>query len=71
MNYERLQHFRLYLTTLVTQLLLTPAYIFPILNRTAITQQELDDEDQVAIGNMAPPPRLAPRMQVPIRQHSS
>ncbi len=54
MNYERLQHFRLYLTTLVTQPSLTPAYIFPLLNRTFITQQEIDDEDKVAIGNMAP-----------------
>jgi hypothetical protein len=70
MNYERLQHFRQYLATLVTQPLLTPGYTSPILNREFITQQELDEEEQVAIGNLAPPPRLAPRMQLPTWQHS-
>ncbi len=68
MNYERLQHFRQYLATLVTQPLLTPGYTSPILNREFITQQELDEEEQVAIGKLAP--RLAPRMTPPTWQHS-
>ena len=70
MNYERLQHFRQYLATLVTQPLLTPGYTSPILNREFITPQEHDEEEQVAIGNLAPPPRLAPRVQLPTWQHS-
>jgi hypothetical protein len=53
MNYERLQHFRQYLATLVTQPLLTPGYTSPILNREFITQQELDEEEQVS-GNWKP-----------------
>jgi hypothetical protein len=56
MNWERLQHFRAYLNELIKEPINTPKYIFPTLNREFITQYEIDEEDQIAIGNMAPPP---------------
>jgi hypothetical protein len=56
MNWKRLQHFRAYLKELIKEPLNTPKYIFPTLNREFITQYELDEEDQIAIANMAPPP---------------
>ncbi len=34
----------------------TPEYRFPLLNQILMTRDEIDDEDQVEIGNMAPPP---------------
>ena len=56
MNWERLQHFRGYLQELVKEPLLTPEYEFPILSREFITEYEIEEESEIAIGNMAPPP---------------
>jgi hypothetical protein len=56
MNWERLQHFRGYLQELVKEPLLTPEYEFPIISREFITEYELDEESQIVIGEMAPPP---------------
>ena len=56
MNWERLQHFRAYLNELIKEPIHTPKYIFPTLNREFITQYEINEEDQIAIGNVAPPP---------------
>ena len=56
MNWERLQHFRGYLQELVQEPLLTPEYEFPILSREFITEYEIEEESEIAIGNMAPPP---------------
>jgi hypothetical protein len=56
MNWARLQHFRGYLQELVKEPLLTPEYEFPILSREFITEYELEEEAEIAIGDMAPPP---------------
>jgi hypothetical protein len=56
MNWARLQHFRGYLQELVKEPLLTPEYEFPILSREFITEYELEEETEIAIGDMAPPP---------------
>jgi hypothetical protein len=55
MNWAR-QHFRGYLQELVKEPLLTPEYEFPILSREFITEYEIEEESQIAIGDMAPPP---------------
>jgi hypothetical protein len=56
MNWARLQHFRAYLKEVVKESLLTPEYEFPILSREFITENEIEEEIQIAIGDMAPPP---------------
>jgi hypothetical protein len=56
MNWARLQHFRAYLKELVKEPLLTPEYEFPNLSREFITDNEIEEEIQIAIGDMAPPP---------------
>ncbi len=56
MNWARLQHFRGYLQELIKEPLLTPEYEFPILSREFITEYELEEETEIAIGGMAPPP---------------
>ena len=56
MNWARLQHFRGYLQELIKEPLLTPEYEFPILSREFITEYELEEEAEITIGDMAPPP---------------
>ncbi len=56
MNWARLQHFRTHLADPIKEPLLTPEYNFPTLSREFITQYELDEDDQINIGDMAPPP---------------
>jgi hypothetical protein len=56
LNAQRMDHFRKYLAELTKEPITTPEYCFPLLNRRLMTRDELDDEDQVEIGNMAPPP---------------
>jgi hypothetical protein len=53
---ERMEHFRKYLAELTQEPINTPEYRFPLLNRRLMTREEIDDDDQVEIGNMAPPP---------------
>ncbi len=54
MNAQRMDHFRKYLAELINTS--TPEYRFPLLNRRLMTREEIDDDDKVEIGNMAPPP---------------
>jgi hypothetical protein len=58
MNETRMEHFRQHLAALTQEPILTPAYQFPTLNRLLIlmTREDTEDEQQIAIGNMAPPP---------------
>ncbi len=58
MNTQRMNHFRKYLAELTQEPINTPEYRFPLLNlnRRLMTREEIDDDDQVEIGNMAPPP---------------
>ncbi len=51
-----MDHFRKYLAELTKEPITTPEYRFPLLNRRLVTRDEIDDEDQVEIRNMAPPP---------------
>jgi hypothetical protein len=56
MNAERMEHFRKYLVELTQEPINTPEYHFHLLNRRLMTRKEIDDDDQVEIGNMASPP---------------
>ena len=56
MNAERMAHFRKYLADLTQEPINTPEYRFPLLDRRLMTREEINDDDQVDIGNMAPPP---------------
>ena len=56
MNTARMDHFRQHLAALTQEPILTPAYQFPTLNRLLMTREDIEDEQQIAIGNMAPPP---------------
>ena len=51
-----MEHFRQHLAALTQEPILTPAYQFPTLNRLQMTREDIEDEQQIAIGNMAPPP---------------
>ena len=55
-NVQRMDHFRKYLAALTQEPINTPEYRFPLLDRRIMTREEIDDDDQVEIGNMAPPP---------------
>ncbi len=55
-NVQRMDHFRKYLAALTQEPIHTPEYRFPLLDRNLMTREEIDDVDQVEIGNMAPPP---------------
>jgi hypothetical protein len=56
LNEARMEHFRQHLAALTHEPILTPAYQFPTLNRLLMTREDIEDEQQIAIGNMAPPP---------------
>ena len=56
MNTARMDHFRQHLAALTQEPILTPAYQFPTLNRLMMTREDIEDEQQIQIGNMAPPP---------------
>ncbi len=56
LNAQRMDHFRKYLAELTKEPITTPEYRFPLFNRRLMTRDEIDDEDEVEIGNMAPPP---------------
>ncbi len=56
MNAQRMDHFRKYLAEFTQEPINTPEYHFPLLDRRLMTREEIDDDDQVEIGNMAPPP---------------
>ena len=51
-----MDHFRKHLANLTLEPITTPEYRFPLLNQLLMTRDEIDDADQVEIGNMAPPP---------------
>ena len=56
LNVQRMDHFRKHLANLTLEPITTPEYRFPLLNQLLMTRDEIDDADQVEIGNMAPPP---------------
>jgi hypothetical protein len=57
MDEERMKHFRKYLAELTQEPILTQECRFPsTLNRRFMTREEIEDEQQTEIGNMAPPP---------------
>ncbi len=56
MNVERMDHFRQHLAELTQEPILIPEYKFPTLNRRVMTREDIEDEQQITIGNMAPPP---------------
>ncbi len=56
MNEERMKHFRQHLAALTQEPILTSEYVFSTLNRRFMTREEIEDEQQIAIGNMIPPP---------------
>jgi hypothetical protein len=56
LNIQRMDHFRKHLANLTLEPITTPEYRFPLLNQLLMTRDEIDDADQVEIGNMAPPP---------------
>ena len=56
LNAQRMDHFRKHLANLTQEPITTPEYRSPLLNQLLMTRDEIDDEDQVEIGNMAPPP---------------